>query len=99
MSKPTFVIFLLLIHCTSFLGQQYSDFFTDKACRVDFHLCGNAHHTSIFLDKVKQEPYWGGRQSHLSTDLNLGDFRFRVLDSISNQPPKALNNPSSFHFL
>jgi len=85
MSKPTFVIFLLLIHCTSFLGQQYSDFFTDKACRVDFHLCGNAHHTSIFLDKVKQEPYWGGRQSHLSTDLNLGDFRFRVLDSISNQ--------------
>jgi hypothetical protein len=85
MSKPTFVILLFLIHCSSFLAQQYSDYFTDKACRVDFHLCGNAQKTSIFLDKVRQEPYWGGRHSHLSGDLNLGDFRFRVLDSLSRQ--------------
>ena len=85
MSKPTFVILLFLIHCSSFLAQQYSDYFTDKACRVDFHLCGNAQKTSIFLDNVKQEPFWGGRHSHLSGDLNLGDFRFRVLDSLSRQ--------------
>ena len=66
-------------------AQSFSDFFTDKACRVDFHFCGNVRETAVFLDKIKQEPFWGGRRGHLSTDLNLGDFRFRVLDSLSNQ--------------
>lgn len=85
MLKPTFVLFLFLMYCSSFFAQQYSDFFIDKACRVDFHFCGNALQTSVFLDKIKQEPFWGGRHNHLSTDLNLGDFRFRVLDSLSNR--------------
>ena len=83
MSKPTLVLFLFLIYCSSFFAQQYADFFTSKACRVDFVFCGNASQTSVFIDKIKQEPFWGGRKSHLSTDLNLGDFRFRVLDSYS----------------
>ncbi len=85
MSKPSFVLCLFLIYCSTFFGQQYSDFFINKSCRIDFHFCGNARQTSVFLDKVKQEPFWGGRQGHLSTDLNLGDFRFRVLDSLSNK--------------
>jgi len=85
MSKPTFVLFLFLICCSSFFGQQYSDFFIDKACRIDFHFCGNSTQTAIYLDKIKQEPFWGGRRAHLSNDLNLGDFRFHVLDSISGK--------------
>jgi len=86
MSKPTFVLFLFLIYCSaSSFAQQYNDFFIEKACRVDFHLCGNTRQTNVFLDNVKQEPFWGGRHAHLSTDLNLGDFRFRILDSISNR--------------
>ena len=85
MSKPRFTLFLFLMFCPSLFAQQYKDYFTEKACRVDFHFCGNTHETAIFLNKIKQEPFWGGRRSHLSTDLNLGDFRFRVLDSLSNQ--------------
>lgn len=85
MSKPTFVLFLFLIYCSGIFAQQYSEFFIDKACRVDFHFCGDAHQTNIFIDKVKQEPYWGGRRHHLSVDLNLGDFRFQVFDSLTNQ--------------
>lgn len=85
MSKPTFVLFLFLIYCSSFFAQQYSDYFTEKACRIDFHFCGNSLQTAVFLDKIKQEPFWGGRRAHLSSDLNLGDFRFRVLDSISGK--------------
>jgi hypothetical protein len=83
MSKLTLVFSLFLISFSSVFAQQYSDYFSGKACRVDFHLCGNAAQTSVFLDKVLQEPFWGGRRNQLSTDLNLGDFRFRVLDSIS----------------
>ncbi|MDR3651448.1 MAG: M64 family metallopeptidase [Paludibacter sp.] len=85
MSKQTFILFLFLIYCSSSssFAQQYSTYFTDNACRVDFHFCGNATQTAVFLDKVKRESFWGGRRAHLSSDLNLGDFRFRVLDSIS----------------
>jgi hypothetical protein len=85
MSKSTLVLFLFLICSSPFFGQQYSDFFIDKACRIDFHFCGNATQTAVFLDNVKQEPFWGGRRAHLSNDLNLGDFRFKVLDSISGK--------------
>lgn len=83
MSKLTLVLSLFLISFSSVFAQQYSEYFSDKACRVDFHFCGNTEQTSVFLDKISQEPFWGGRRAHLSTDLNLGDFRFRVLDSIS----------------
>ncbi len=85
MLKSVLALFLSFFYCSTFFAQQYNSFFTDKACRVDFHFCGNARETAVFLDKIKQEPFWGGRRGHLSTDLNLGDFRFRVLDSLTNE--------------
>ena len=85
MNKLACAFLLTVLCCSSVFGQHYNEYFTDKACRVDFHFCGNVHQTSLFLNKIKQEPFWGGRRSHLSGDLNLGDFRFRVLDSISNK--------------
>ena len=97
MSKSTFALLLFLIYCSSSFSQQYSDYFIDKACRIDFHFCGNASQTTVFLDKVKQEPFWGGRRSHLSTDLNLGDFRFRVIDSISNKQIYSDGFSALFH--
>lgn len=85
MKKLQSILFLFFICCTFISAQQYDDFFMDKACRVDFHFCGNTKQTNVFLDNVKLEPFWGGRRLHLSNDLNLGDYRFRVLDSISRQ--------------
>ena len=85
MQKLKFIFLLSALFAFTLSAQQYVDYFTDKACRVDFHFCGNSNDTHVFLDKIKQEPFWGGRHSHLSNDLNLGDFRFRVIDSISNK--------------
>ncbi len=85
MSKPGIVLVLFFVFYSTVFSQQYSNYFTENSCRVDFHFCGNATQTAVYLDKIKQEPLWGGRRAHLSSDLNLGDFRFRVLDSISNQ--------------
>ncbi|MEI6751726.1 MAG: M64 family metallopeptidase [Paludibacter sp.] len=84
MLKSILIALLSLSLNLSVTAQKFTDYFTGKACRVDFHFCGNARETSIFLDKVKQESFWGGRRNHLSTTLNLGDFRFRVLDSLNN---------------
>jgi len=85
MKKSERLLFLLFVVTSSLFAQQYNDFFIDKACRVDFHFSGNAQQTAVFMDNVKLEPFWGGRHEHLSTDLNLGDYRFRVLDSLSNR--------------
>ena len=85
MNKLACVFLVSVLSCSSIFAQQYNDYFTGKACRVDFHFCGNVHQTTVFLNDIKQEPFWGGRHSHLSQDLNLGDFRFRILDSISNK--------------
>ena len=62
---------------------DYAEYFTDKACRVDFHLAGNASTTSAHIDRIKEEPYWGGRKSNLTTFLNLGEYRFQLTDSIT----------------
>lgn len=84
MLKKTLTLLLCCISVTLFAATPYSDFFLDKACRIDFHFCGNARQTAVFLDNIKQEPYWGGRRNHLDHDMNLGDFRFSVIDSLSN---------------
>jgi hypothetical protein len=85
MSKPTLSILFFLLFCSSSFAQQYNNFFTDKACRIDFYLCGNTKSTSASIDKIIQEPFWGGRRSHLADDMNLGEYRFQVLDSTSNK--------------
>ena len=85
MRHTLLILFFLLISNLGVKAKQYTDFFTEKACRVDFHLCGNATQTAVYLANVKQEPFWGGRRAQLDNDLNLGDFRFRVVDSISKK--------------
>ena len=85
MRHTLLILFFLLISNLGVKAKQYTDFFTEKACRVDFHLCGNATQTAVYLANVKQEPFWGGRRAQLDNDLNLGDFRFRILDSISKK--------------
>jgi len=85
MRKITSILVFISINISAIIGQQYRDFFTEKACRIDFHFCGNVVLTNAFLDKIKQEPFWGGRRAHLSENLNLGQYRFQVFDSISNQ--------------
>lgn len=62
---------------------DYTDYFNEKSCRVDFHFAGNVNTTSAYTDKIKEEPYWGGGKLNLTTFLNLGDYRFQLLDSIS----------------
>lgn len=83
MKALTQIFVMLAFSISPTFSQQYTTYFNDNSCRVDFHFCGNATTTAVYLDKVKSEPFWGGRTNNLGTDLNLGDYRYRVLDSIS----------------
>jgi len=79
-----FIIFLGL-WVAPLTAQQYDQFFTTQSCRVDVHFSGNTREMNVYLEKIKQEPYWGGRVSDL-TPMNVpGDFRFTVTDSATNQ--------------
>ncbi len=66
-------------------ASDYNQFFSNKACRVDFQLTGNATSTSAYIQQTKEEPYWGGRRSNLTNFLNLGEYRFQVTDSASGK--------------
>lgn len=85
MKNSLFISLLFISVYFNAFSQKYDDFFTEKACRIDFQFSGNNSETNAYLEKIKQEPYWGGRRLHLSDDINLGQYRLMVYDSISNQ--------------
>lgn len=85
MRTKTFISISLFFVLTTVNAVDYVRFFTEKACRVDFHFAGNAKSTSAFINQIKQEPVWGGRRANLDQFLNLGEYRFQVCDSASGK--------------
>jgi hypothetical protein len=84
--KINFISFFLFINFIIPLqSQNFKDYFTNNACRADFQLSGNKSETKAYLVNIKQEPYWGGRRSQLATDMNLGQYRFQIIDSTTNK--------------
>jgi len=49
MQKPLFILFLFLTYCFTLFSQQYTDYFTNKACRIDFQLSGNTKSTNAYV--------------------------------------------------
>lgn len=85
MRTKIFISISLFFSLTTTYAVNFAGFFTDKACRVDFHFSGTTKSTSAYIDKIKQEPFWGGRRSHLNESLNLGEYRFQLTDSASGK--------------
>lgn len=79
------LLLFVLFYQLPIFGQQYSSYFNDKACRINFQLSGNSTTTNASISKIIEDPFWGGRRLHLTDDMNLGEYRFQVLDSTSNK--------------
>jgi hypothetical protein len=92
--KPISFLFLafagmFLISSFKWSDDQTKDFtfyFESKALRIDFELYGNANTESFILKQIKKQEIWAG-SNRISNglDLNLGTYRFSVLDSASNK--------------
>ena len=83
MKRITFFFFHLL---SVFLpAQDFSVFFSTGTCRVDLQFTGDSRSMKVHLDKLKREPFWGGRVQGLFTESVPGDFRFQVTDSATQQ--------------
>ena len=85
MRTKIFISISLFLLVFSVKSVDYTTFFENNACRVDFHFTGTTKTTTAFIDKIRQEPYWGGRRSHLAESLNLGEYRFQLTDSASGK--------------
>jgi hypothetical protein len=85
MRKFIFISISLFFIFSTVQAIDFAQFFTEKACRVDFYFAGNNKTTSASIARIKQEPLWGGRKSNLDQTLNLGEYRFQVTDSVSGK--------------
>lgn len=66
-------------------AQLFEDFFLDKTMRFDYFRCGNAESETIYFDKIKEEPYWGGSKTNLTDKFDYGNHRFRIIDMASGK--------------
>ncbi len=62
---------------------EFDDYFFPNTLRVDYYIAGDYKTESVYLNQVKQEPYWSGPHKHLIDPFNSGTYRIAVFDSVS----------------
>jgi hypothetical protein len=62
---------------------NFDDYFFPNTLRIDYYIAGDYTSERVYLDQVKQEPYWGGPRKHLIDPFNSGSYRIAVFDSIT----------------
>lgn len=78
-----FVIFFSLI--VSLNGQiKFDTYFENKTLRVDYFHTGDNVNDEYSFDELREEPYWGGSQTHLLDLFNYGKYKVEVVDSATN---------------
>jgi hypothetical protein len=81
----TFFYIILFFSAIRLTGQiDFDTYFEDHSFRFDYTIGGNSNGSTIFVDKYKQEPFWGGSKVNLIDSFQYGDFQVAIYDSISN---------------
>ena len=62
---------------------NYSDYFTDKTMRYDFHHAGNSVNEYYYFDKLIREDEWAGSRVSLINPFDYGEQHFRIIDAAS----------------
>ena len=62
---------------------NYSDYFTDKTMRYDFHHAGNSVNEYYYFDKLIREGEWAGSRVSLINPFDYGEQHFRIIDAAS----------------
>src|SRR5690554_1033195 len=77
----------LFLSCFLFLsGKTLNDtYFYPHSFRFDFLLGGNASEVKVYPQQMKQEPFWGGSRSQFIDPHNYGTYRYKIIDSESNE--------------
>jgi len=62
---------------------NFDDYFFPNTLRIDYYIAGDYKSESVYLNQVKQEPYWSGSHKHLIDPFNSGTYRISVYDSVA----------------
>lgn len=83
MKRTTTKLLLLLagISIAVSASSQFSAWFQPKTMRIDYFRCGDAGHEEIYLDEIREEPYWGGTRTRLIDDTGYGNYSLKVYDA------------------
>jgi len=85
--KWGFVSFMLFFLPEIILAQgNFSDHFINKTLRVDYLLTGTDSTAEVILRQLKKEPNYGGSHVNLIDTLEMGTYRYRLFDQLSNEP-------------
>lgn len=63
----------------------YNDYFTDNTLRFDYFHSGAADTQRVSLDELRLEGTWSGSKTNLIDEMELGLYRFEVIDIESEQ--------------
>jgi hypothetical protein len=63
----------------------FDDFFIARTLRVDYTMAGDRNGETVFLEKIRQEPFWGGSTRKLVDPFNSGSYRILATDSASGK--------------
>lgn len=78
----------VLLAFTSMLGSaqvQFNDWFLPKALRIDYFLAGDYQKQNIYLDGLREEPYWSGSPNGLIDLSDYGSYKVEVTDKASGK--------------
>jgi hypothetical protein len=64
---------------------EFDDYFFPNTLRVDYDIAGDYKTESVYLDQVRQEPYYSGPRKRLIDPFGYGSYRVAVSDSVSGK--------------
>lgn len=83
------ILFISSIFFVKLLNAQkinFNDYFEDATLRIDYYLQGNNEQETYIPAQLKKDSIWAGKKNLTSNDTaQLGNYRFIVFDSVSNQ--------------
>lgn len=65
---------------------QFGEVFRDTTMRLDYYHTGGPGPEAFAVDRVVSDGRWAGSRAVLLDTLNLGTYRFRVMDSATGEP-------------
>ncbi len=80
-----FLFFFLLTINLTFGQIEFDEFFENKTLRIDYFETGNNNSEIFSIDKLIEEPYWGGPKINLIDDLGFGLYQAKVFNLPANE--------------
>jgi hypothetical protein len=92
--KITIIASLVLLNGLSLCGQSVFDkHFEHKTMRIDYFHTGNASKEQFAVEEIRCDGPWSGSTTQLSDPLDLGLYRFVILDKTGQQTLFQTDSP------